>query len=172
MQNENDAYVNLLCGHLKGFVHRLRQVPADKWEWQPNPPAPSAKILATHAWQWLICDRMHIRQADASQHARVPEPPADQSGLCDEMEKETENWREMLLSLTPEQFAEIRHQFNIPQAEMNIRGFVCHMIQNTIYKHGQFSTLYFMLGLDGEEPYTAPFPNPIYQEIFGDPHSV
>jgi hypothetical protein len=41
------------------------------------------------------------------------------------------------------------------------------MIQNTIYKHGQFSTLYFALGLDGTEPYSAPFPNPIYAEIFG-----
>lgn len=31
-----------------------------------------------------------------------------------------------------------------------------------IYKHGQLSTLFFALGLDGEEPYTAPFPNDVY----------
>ena len=48
-----------------------------------------------------------------------------------------------------------------------MRGFVCHMIQNTIYKHGQFATIYFALGLDGTEPYNAPFPNPIYEQRFG-----
>lgn len=167
IQNENEAYVDLLCGHLEGFTHRLRQIPPDRWDWQPEPPAPSARILATHAWQWLTCDRQHIREADASRHPRIPDPPEDQQALCDELQAETQRWRELIMSLTPEQFLEPRLQFNLPEAEMNIRGFVCHMIQNSIYKHGQLSTIYFMLGLDGTEPYTAPFPNPIYEEIFG-----
>jgi hypothetical protein len=48
-----------------------------------------------------------------------------------------------------------------------VRGFVCHMVQNTIYKNGQFMTLFYALGLDGTEPYDAPFPNPIYEQCFG-----
>ncbi len=168
MENENKAYISLLCDHLKRFTSRLREIPADKWAWQPNPPSPSAKILAIHAWQWLICDRMHIMQADISLHPRVPNAPEDQQALCDALAAETENWREMLANLTPHQFSETRYQFGELDHEMNIRSFICHMIQNTIYKHGQFSTLYFMLGLDGEEPYTAPLPNPYYQHVFGD----
>ena len=46
-----------------------------------------------------------------------------------------------------------------------MRGFVDHMIQNAIYKRGQFATLYFALGMDGIEPYDAPWPNPIYAEV-------
>ena len=50
---------------------------------------------------------------------------------------------------------------------MNVRWFVGHMVQNTIYKHGQFSTIFFAQGLDGDGPYEAPFPNPIYAEVLG-----
>ena len=50
---------------------------------------------------------------------------------------------------------------------MNVRGFIAHMIQNVIYKHGQFATIFFALGMDGDGPYTAPFPNPIYKELLG-----
>jgi Uncharacterized protein conserved in bacteria len=167
IQNENEAYVDLLCVHLQAIVRRLRGIPPEKWDWQPDITAPSARILAHHAWQWLICDRQHILNADASQHPRIPEPPADPEAICQALVEETENWRAMLLSLTPEQFDEPRIQFNFPEPEMNVRYFVCHMIQNTIYKHGQLSVLYFMLGLDGPEPYAAPFPNPIYEEEFG-----
>ena len=165
--NENEAYVDLLCVHLKSFVRRLREVPADRWDWQPEIPAPSARTLAQHAWQWLICDRQHIRNADASRHPRIAEPPAGQQDLCDALAEETENWRALIMSLTPEQLSEPRMLFNCPDPKTTVRGLVCHMIQNTIYKHGQMSTIYFMLGLDGTEPYTAPFPNPIYEEEFG-----
>jgi hypothetical protein len=40
------------------------------------------------------------------------------------------------------------------------------MIQNCIYKNGQLATIYFALGLDGTEPYEAPFPNPIYEQAW------
>ncbi len=165
MRNENEAYVSLLCGHLWVFTQRLRQIPPDKWDYQPAAPAPSPRILATHAWQWLICDRQHIAEPDARKHPRVPDPPANQQALCDELAAETERWRALLLSLTPGQFGEERRQFN--EYPMNVRGFVCHMIQNTIYKHGQLATIYFALGLDGDEPYAAPFPNPIYDQLQG-----
>jgi hypothetical protein len=165
--DENDAYAGLLCGHLQAMVYRLRLLKPEHWDFQFAPAAPSARTLAVHAWQWLLCDRQHITEPDASRHPRVPEPPDDPQALCDALAAETENWRGLIRSLTPEQLASARKQFNEDGAAMNVRGFVCHMIQNCIYKHGQFSTIFFALGYDGTEPYTAPFPNPIYDEIFG-----
>lgn len=164
-QNENEAYASLLCSHLRSMAYRLRRIPEDKWDWTPDVAAPTARILGTHAWQWLMCDRQHITNPDIAEHADVDEPPSDTNALCDALEAETKRWEEMLLSLTAEQLAETRCQFGIPEAEMNIRGYVCHMIQNCIYKNGQLATLYFALGLDGTEPYDAPFPNPIYAEM-------
>jgi hypothetical protein len=159
----NQASADLLCGHLRDMIQRLRQLPDDKWDWTPDPAAPTARILAAHAFQWLICDRQHILESDARKHEFIPEPPADPAAMCDALAQETDRWEEMLLSLTEEQFAEPRFQFN--QGETTVFGFVNHMIQNCIYKHGQFSTLYFALGLDGTEPYSAPFPNPYYQQL-------
>jgi len=83
------------------------------------------------------------------------------------MDAETSEWERLLRSLTPEQLDRPGKQFNIADSKMNVRGFIGHMIQNSIYKHGQFSELFFALGLDGTEPYTAPFPNPIYTDLFG-----
>ena len=163
LQNENQAYAHLLCGHLEEMIYRLRQITPANWDWTPAPPAPTARTLAAHAWQWLICDRQHISEADAQKHLPVPEPPTDPDALCDALAEETERWRSLILSLTPAQFAQERHQFN--EYEMNVRDFVCHMIQNSIYKHGQLATLYFALGLDGDTPYEAPFPNSIYKQL-------
>ena len=163
LKNETEAYASLLCGHLQGMVYRLRLLPADKWDWTPAPPAPTARILASHALQWLFCDRQHLAEADALRHPPVPEPPEGPAALCDALAEETERWRVLILTMTPEQFAEERRQFN--GYPMNGRDFVCHMIQNCIYKHGQFSTLFFALGLDGDAPYDAPWPNPVYADL-------
>ncbi len=154
----------LLIMHLRGFVYELRQLPADKWDWTPDQAAPTARTVAVHAWQWLICDRQHIEEPDAAKHADVPDAPHDPEAFCAAFEAETENWNQLLRALTPEQLDWSGRQFNIAEAPMNTRGFIGHVIQNTIYKHGQFSTLFFALGLDGMEPYDAPFPNPIYAE--------
>ena len=162
--NENQAYEDILCGHLTVFVRRLRKLPDDKWDWSPHHAAPTPRILATHTWQWLICDRQHIHEPDAAKHPDVPEPPADTAAFCDALEAETKQWSALLSHLTPEEMDGVRYQFNEADSKMTVRGFVCHMVQNTIYKHGQFSELFFALGLDGTEPYEAPFPNPIYAE--------
>jgi len=165
MLPEAKSYLNLLCGHLEYFTHRLRQLPPEAWDWTPDVAAPTARTLATHTWQWLQCDRQHITEADASKHHRIPDAPNDTAALCDAMDAEREAWEKMLSEITEEGLDAKRSQFN--QHEMTVRQFICHMIQNTIYKHGQFATLFFALHLDGEAPYTAPFPNPIYEEIFG-----
>ena len=157
----------LLIMHLKGFIYELRQMPSDKWDWTPDQAAPSARIVAVHTWQWPMCDRQHIEEPDAAKHTPVLEPPDDTEAFCAAFEVETEKWNQMLRNMPPEQLDRPGLQFNIGEAKMNVRGFIGHIIQNTIYKHGQFSTLFFALGLDGTEPYTAPFPNPIYEEQLG-----
>ena len=161
-KNELELCRMLLIMHLRGFIYELRQLPPDKWDWTPDQAAPTARTVAVHAWQWLICDRQHIEEPDATKHADVAEPPDDPEAFCAAFEAETENWNQMLKNMTPEQLDRPGHQFNIAEAKMNVRGFIGHIIQSTIYKHGQFSTLFFALGMDGTEPYDAPFPNPIY----------
>ena len=99
---------------------------------------------AIHTWQWLICDRQHIAEADTF-------------AQCDASKQETIRWESLILGLPSEEFSAKRRQFN--SYPMNVRDFVCHMIQNCIYKHGQFSALSFAMGLGGEAPYDAPFPN-------------
>ena len=129
--------------------------------------APTARTLITHAWQWLICDRYHIEEPDASKHAKVPDAPEDKDALCVELAAEITRWDEMLKAMPTEKLDEVRHQFNDTGFDWSVRGCVYHMLQNVIYKHGQLSYLAFSFGLDGTEPYAAPFPNPIYKEIFG-----
>ncbi len=161
IDSENDAYATLLYWYVSHFVSRLRQLPPERWEWQTAVPAPSPRILAEHAWQWLVCDRQHILEPDVNLHIDVPTPPEDQQAMCDLLKAEAEMWRDMILAFTPEQLDEPRSQFGV--SERNIRWFICHMIQNCIYKHGQLATIYFALGMDGTEPYSAPFPNPLYE---------
>lgn len=166
LHTENEAYADVLIMHLRTMTNWLRKLPADKWDFTFALPAPTPRILATHTYQWLICDRMHINEADASRHAVVPDLPRDPGAACAAMDKEIQNWDTLIRGLTPEQLDAPRSQFN--QSDMNVRAFVAHMVQNCIYKNGQFATIYFALGLDGTEPYDAPFPNPIYAEVFGE----
>jgi len=163
VQKEKQQYADLLCGHLEAFTARLRLLPEDKWDFAVAPPAPTARILAAHAWQWLICDRQHIAEPDALKHPDIPEPPRDPQAMRDALAEETERWRSLILGLTAHQLDTPRKQFN--DYPWTVRGFIGHMVQNVIYKHGQFSTIFFALGLDGAEPYDAPFPNRIYARL-------
>lgn len=160
----------MLCGHLYTIVERGRAIPTDKFDWAFALPAPTARTLVTHTWQWLVCDRQHIEMPDASAHPRVPDPPEDQQALCDALAAETDRWRSLTESLTPEKMDEPRHQFNDPR-DWSIRGVLHHMYQNSVYKSGQISMIYFALGLDGEGLYEADFPNPIYDIVFGSVNS-
>jgi hypothetical protein len=147
------------------MVRRLRQIPEDKWDWSPDPAAPTPRMLACHAWQWLISDRQHIRQPDARRHDRIPDPPADPASMCEALEAESRRWNELILSLSQQDLAAPRLHFNDDQRD--VRWFVCHMVDNTIYKSGQLATLYFALGLDGTDLYSAPLPNPEYDLLHG-----
>jgi hypothetical protein len=165
-RSEIEAYAGMLGEHLARLVDRLRRLPPDQWDWAPDPAAPTARIIAAHAWQWLQCDRQHILEPDASRHRRIPDPPSDPQAMCDALQEEAGHWRRMILALTPEQLAEGRFLF-CHDDPLNVRALVCHMVKNVIYKHGQLAILYFALGLDGTEPYTPPLPNPEYEECFG-----
>lgn len=163
MQTENEAYVELLCRHLADMIQRLRTIPAEQWDWTPAPSAPSPRIIAQHTWNWLVADRQHLQEPNVTQHLPIPDSPTDPEALCEALEAERDYWRETLPALTPEQLAEERFQFGM--APFGMRTLVTHITQQVIYKHGQLSTLYFALGLDGEAPYTAPYPNDDYARV-------
>jgi uncharacterized damage-inducible protein DinB len=167
LNNENEASASILYMHVMTLAHFVRQIPPDKLDFTYDQAAPTARTVATHALQWLICDRHHIEEPDATKHPRVPDPPTDPQGLANALAAEGENWKALLRSLTPEQMDERRLQFGESEYEMNVRSFVAHITQNTIYKSGQLSYLFYALGLDGTGPYEAPFPNQIYAELYG-----
>lgn len=162
---ETESIARMLCGHLRQMVHHARAIPSEKFDFTFASPAPTPRTLVTHAYQWLVCDRQHVEEPDASKHPRVPRPES-QAALCDALAEETDRWEAMILALTPERLDEERHQFNDPE-NWSVRGILQHMCQNCVYKNGQLSYLFFALGLDGDAPYDAPFPNPIYEEVFG-----
>jgi uncharacterized damage-inducible protein DinB len=166
-QTNLEALSSILLMHLRSMANSLRKLPADKWDWTYAPPAPTPRILATHALAWLQCDRQHINNADVMTHVPVPEPPTAPDAICAAMEAEANEWEKLLQGLTPADLDRPARQFGNPNYEINVRWFVAHMVQNVIYKHGQFATIFFALGLDGEEPYEAPYPNPIYKEVLG-----
>ena len=112
-----------------------------------------------------MCDRQHINEPDFQKHVNVVEPPQETQAFCEAFEEETENWRQLLRGLTPEDLASPRCQFGGADRPLNVRWFVGHMIQNAIYKHGQFAEVFYALGYDGTGPYAAPFPNEIYEEV-------
>jgi hypothetical protein len=164
--SETEAYAGLLIPHLRAMTDSLRKLDADQWDWTPDVAAPTARILAAHAWQWLICDRRHIAEPDALKHLDIPDPPKDPQAMCDALSEETDRWEKMILGFTPEELDAPRSQFN--SYPRTVRNFICHVIQNSIYKNGQFATLFFALGHDGTAPYAAPLPNPIYAELRAD----
>ncbi len=165
MTPETEAYAGLLCSHLQAMTTRLRLLTPEQWDWTPVPSAPTARQLASHTWQWLVCDRQHITETDVHRHPLVPDVPREPMAVCELLEEEAACWKSLILGLQPWQMDAWRRQFN--RAPITVRGFVCHVIQNSIYKHGQLATLFFALGLDGTGPYNGPMPNPFYASLAG-----
>ena len=99
--------------------------------------------------------------------AFAPNIPADPAAVCDALEAEIARWDRLLDRLldrlTLEDLDAPRTQFNV--YPMTVRQFLGHVIQNSIYKNGQMMTIFYALGLDGDAPYDAPFPNPIYEDL-------
>ena len=162
MNNETQPYSSLMLPHLGMFIDRLRRVSSDKWRYQVTPAAPSPRQLAEHAWQWLVCDRQYITEPDVAKHTPPASPPDNQQAMCNLLEEEMAFWRKLLSSLAPEHLDDDREYLG--DSCVTVRDLICHMVQNVIYKHGELATIYFALGLDGTEPYTAPLPNTGHKE--------
>ena len=163
MKTETETFIGLLDSHLGPMIGQLRAIPLDKWDWTPAPPVPSPRVIAEHTWHWLVADRRHLQEPDITLHSLIPEAPAQQQTLCEALDEENRAWRDLILALTPEQYAAQRFQFGLwPRT---VRYVVAHLTQQVLYKHGQLSTLYFLLGLDGDGPYQAPFPNDDYAKL-------
>lgn len=160
MQSETEVYQQMLCGYIGQMAHWLKQIPEEKWDWTPGPGAPSVRQVAEHALVWLVCDRQHVSEPDIALHTPVPDPPREPAAFCAALEAEGKWWREWLGQQNPESYLQPRKQFGI--SPMNVRGFVFHITQQIVYKVGQLSTLYYALGMDGIDPYTAPQPNVYY----------
>ncbi len=161
---EIEAYEWLLIGHLQPMLTRLRMLKPEHWDWSPHPAAATPRTVAVHAWQWLQCDRQHIENPEFDSHVDVAEPPKQPEDFCVAFEAETQAWEGLFQRLTSEYLDQPRGQFS-NDGDLNVRWFILHMIQNVIYKHGQLSEVFFALGYDGDQPYTAPLPNPIYAEV-------
>ena len=171
MTKEAENLLWILGMHVRGMAWRLSELPHDKWDWTVAPPAPTPRILACHTLSWLICDRQHIEEPDARRHTLIPEMPSDPAALCAALLAEMELWEALPARLTPSDFDAPRSQFN--RCPMTVRQFIGHITQNTIYKNGQFMTLFYALGLDGDAPYDAPWPNPIYADLHrGDADAI
>src|ERR1043166_7710751 len=106
LTNEIEAYERLLCEHLDALVRRLRMLAPEQWDWSPAASAPSARMLAEHALQWLQCDRQHILNPPPATHDPIPTPPAETGALCNALEEQTELWRSLIRDLTPAQLDE------------------------------------------------------------------
>ena len=113
LHNELEADADLLLMHLRGMISSLRKLPADKWDWTFAPPAPTPRILAVHALEWLQCDRQHIQNPDAKSHQLLPEHPTKPADICDAMEAEAKEWETLLKNMKPEELDRDGWQFGI-----------------------------------------------------------
>ena len=152
----------ILVEHLRAMTRGLRRISPEHWDWTYSVSAPTMRMIALHTLAWLQCDRQHLTIAEHKLHRLVPEPPSSPKEICDALWAEADKWETLLNSLSAEDLNREGCQFGDPEAKMTGRGFVVHMVQNVIYKHGQFATIFYALGYDGTGPYEAPFPNDLY----------
>lgn len=165
--NELEADAGILLNHLRGMAKSLRKLTPEQWDWTYAPAAPTPRMIGTHTLAWLQCDRQHINNPDATSHKPTPDSPTEPEAICLAIEAEADEWETLLNSLTLEDLSKEYRQFGLEDRPMNVRGFVAHMVQNVIYKHGQFATIFFALGFDGTVLYKAPYPNDLYREFLG-----
>jgi hypothetical protein len=159
---EAEAYDDILQSHLNKIITRARTMSEDQWLWSPAPCAPTTAALVNHAWTWLVSDRLQI--LDQNVKVFCPEhAPASKDALVDALEIEAGEWNKMLTSMTSTYMDESRKNFGVQ--DIDVRRLIAHMVQNVIYKSGQVSANFFALGLDGTEPYTAPFPKDVVEYL-------
>ncbi len=160
LQNELEVFELMTAGYVGSIVRAASLIPDDKWNWSFSERTPTAKEICEHAFVWLWCDRQQLCVLDRSLHRPTPDLPSDRETMIQMLKAEAQEWRSLVRSLTLEQLQEERKPW---EGETRlVRSFLFHMGQHVIYKAGQIWMLAFDLGLDGPEPYDAPFPNRIY----------
>jgi len=150
----------MVPGYVGSILRAARLIPPDKWNWSFSERTPTARETCEHTFVWLWCDRQQLTVLDRSLHQPTPELPLDQPAMIALLEGEAKEWRRLIRSLTQDQLLEGREPWE--GEKRLVRSFLFHMGQHVIYKAGQIWMLAFELGLDGAEPYDAPFPNRSY----------
>jgi len=160
LQNELEAFEVMTAGYVGSILRAARQIPEDKWNWSFSERTPTAREICEHTFAWLWCDRQQMTLLDRSLHLPTPDLPSERESMIELLADEGEDWRRLVRSLTPEQLLDERESWDGDTS--NLRSFLFHMGQHVIYKAGQIWMLNFELGLDGAEPYDAPYPNRYY----------
>ena len=175
MNPEIKAYAGLIDSHLSQMIERLQKIPSDRYDWTPDPAAPTPLGIATVTCEWLIADRLHVEVADPTLHPSI-DVPVGFDELCAALGEERRRWHDLLAGLDSLPFREgpgvgsdpstlnsPRYHFGV--FPRDVRFMIIHIAQQVIYKNGQLSTLFFALKLDGDGPFTAPSPRDEYQTL-------
>ncbi len=160
LKDELEVFELMIVGYIGSLVRTARSIPDDKWNWSFSERTPTAREICEHTFVWLWCDRQQMTVLDRTQHRPTPDLPIDRMAMIQLLEQEAGEWRRLVRSLDQESLSAEREPW--PGETRVVRSFLFHMGQNVIYKVGQVSVLYYELGLDGGEPYDAPFPNRSY----------
>ncbi len=161
LQNELEVFELMTAGYVGSILRAARLIPDDKWNWSYSERTPTAREICGHTFAWLWCDRQQIQVPDRARHRPTPDPPSDRQEMISMLQAEAREWQILVRSLSTDQLEEGRVPWEGDPPRL-IRSFLFHMGQNVIYKAGQIWMLAFELGLDGTEPYDAPYPNAIY----------
>jgi hypothetical protein len=159
--SELELFEMMTADYVGSIVRAAKAIPDEKWNWSFSPMTPSAREICEHAFVWLWCDRQQLTVADRDLHRPTPDLPGGQEATISLLVGEAEEWRRMVRSLMPEVLSDLGVPW--PGETRTVRSFLFHAGQHIIYKAGQIWMLYFGLGLDGNAPYSAPYPNNIYE---------
>lgn len=161
LRSELEAFELFIVGYVGSMLRAIEAMPEDKWNWSISVRTPSPRELCEHTYMRLACDRQQMTEPDYSKHKPVADLPANRSEMIALLRKEAIIWQQLVRGLKPEDLNnELLAWTDCPRT---IRSFLFHMAQNVVYKAGQAWTLHFELGLDGEDRYTAPYPDQYYE---------
>ena len=160
LRSEQETFELMTAGYVGSLLRAARLFSDEQWNWSFSERTPTAREVCEHAFVWLWCDRQQMTVLDRSLHQPTPELPCDRLSMIQMLEDEAIEWRRLIRGLTAEMLDEEREPWEGDRRL--IRSFLFHMGQHIIYKAGQIWMLAFELGLEGSEPYDAPYPNRIY----------
>lgn len=160
LETELEMFELMILGYIGSILRAASQIPDNKWNWSFSERTPTAREICEHTFVWLWCDRQQMTVLDRSLHKPTPELPTEKKQMIELLERERSEWRCLIRSMSADQLIEERESWD---GEMRlVRSFLFHMGQHIVCKVGQIRMLFFELGLDGGEPYSAPYPDTYY----------